>query len=507
MTSQYNSTDTRNSRADMSQPIGGVEDMHSGGQARESYPADGSQVLTQLPDLGGHSQDPFLSGGSSGSGNRFLGQKVSMKLLVGAGVALVLVAVLPFFFDNEEEPAADTGDKPSWVKEMPAADAEPAPRWDGGSSEQYPAPGEGLEHRAQGDPMVPPHWNHDPSRTAASNYPAASSYPNTGLPDTAQVPRPTWNEPAVQPPATPLPAPGEVSGSVPAMPADGDYSRVQQANHWEQPARPAERGEYDNQYRPGSTGRVGENTRPWQNPPITTDMTGRRVAPQDVGPISQTYQRPYQQPQTDMNRGDSAAAPYADGTAYRRENQYRQDPRTQTREGAEPYYTARRENYRTDSQTVDPNAYRTDPNTYRADRPAADPNTYRTDPNTYRTDPRTVDPNAYRADPNTYRTDPRTVDPNTYRADPNTYRTDPRTADPNTYRADPRASSSGAPYNEYRSPAPSNYRSDSRSTYPADYPTERSSMNQGSYPPRYPTEPGVARFEGGITNPTTRNNL
>ncbi|NQT36585.1 MAG: hypothetical protein HQ581_03800, partial [Planctomycetes bacterium] len=330
-----------------------------------------------------------------------------MKLLVGAGVALVLVAVLPFFFGNEEEPADDSGDKPSWVRgEMPAADAEPAPPWDGGSQEQYPAPGEGSEQHAQGDPMVPPHWNHDPSRTAASNYPAASSYPNTGLPDTAQAQRPqpqrpTWREPAVQPPATPLPAPGEVSGSVPAMPADGDYSRVQQANHWEQPARPAERGEYDNQYRPGSTGRVGENTRPWQNPPITTDMTDRRAAPQDVGPISQTYQRPYQQPQTNMNRGDSAAAPYADGSAYRRENQYRcsglgledvaredgsayrresqyrQDPRTQPHQDADPHYMARREDYRTDPRTVDPNAYRGDPNTYRADPPAADSNTYR----------------------------------------------------------------------------------------------------------------------------------
>ncbi|NQT38856.1 MAG: hypothetical protein HQ581_15275, partial [Planctomycetes bacterium] len=302
-----------------------------------------------------------------------------------------------------------------------------------------------------------------------------------------------------------------------------------QANHWEQPARPTERGEYDNQYRPGSTGRTGENAQPWQSPPITTDMTDRRTAPQDVGPIGQTYQRPYQQPRADMNRGDGAGTPYADNATYRRENQYTQDPRTQSNQGAEPYYTARRENYRTDPRSVDPNTYRTDPNTYR------------TDPNTYRPDPRTVDPNAYRTDPNTYRADPHTyrTDPNTYRADPNAYRNDQRAVDPNAYRPDPRASGAGRSYNNYQSPAPSNYqspapsnyqspapgnyqspaagnyqapapsnyRSDSRGAYPADYPTERSSASQGSYPPRYPTEPGVARFEGGITNPTTRNNL
>ena len=78
-------------------------------------------VLAKLPDLQGDEQDIEDSSPARREG-RLLSARLSRRLLVGAGVLLLLAAVVPFLFNRGE------GD---WKNRRPRPNADAAPVWSG----------------------------------------------------------------------------------------------------------------------------------------------------------------------------------------------------------------------------------------------------------------------------------------------------------------------------------------------------------------------------------------
>ena len=78
-------------------------------------------VLAQLPDVQGDEQDIEDPSPARREG-RLLGARLSRRLLVGAGVLLLLVAVVPFLFNRGGS---------DWENRRPRPNADAAPVWNG----------------------------------------------------------------------------------------------------------------------------------------------------------------------------------------------------------------------------------------------------------------------------------------------------------------------------------------------------------------------------------------
>ena len=99
--------------------------------ATESDPDDGTArppVLVRMPDLDATQPSAEAEKKSARWDGRMISQRLSIKLLVGGGIALVLAAVAPFVFNGKDNTNRDNG-LPDWHQGLPAPNSEEAPAW------------------------------------------------------------------------------------------------------------------------------------------------------------------------------------------------------------------------------------------------------------------------------------------------------------------------------------------------------------------------------------------
>ncbi len=163
---EYHPIEAADSRASRIQPSGAVP-----GQAPPEETSDSSavshspRVLARIPDLASLDWDDSDEAGSGSQGGRMIGSRLSLRIIAGAMIVLVLVAlrpvVWPLVFGSKDAPgtaskdAPDTANKerPPWPA-PPAPDAPDTPKWNGRNA-GAPGwqPGKALAGPAQGSQL------------------------------------------------------------------------------------------------------------------------------------------------------------------------------------------------------------------------------------------------------------------------------------------------------------------------------------------------------------------
>jgi hypothetical protein len=200
-----------------------------GGTTGTSFAADSPNVMARLPDLGTPSRDIDLDFPADGRG-RMLGSRLAMPILMGAGVILLIVALVPFLFGKKD--SADVAGMDSWHAENSGEETgEPQP-WDGGTNpgwdgtQQVPPntqfPGAGTNNWQNENPQVgvrpesapPGVWQEYPGSAPGTMQPtpvpdgATPGWQNSQIPEQNQA----WSRPMDVPSTSgpPQPAPWSV---------------------------------------------------------------------------------------------------------------------------------------------------------------------------------------------------------------------------------------------------------------------------------------------------------
>jgi len=104
-------------------PDGSAAEAFSAASGLDTAPVQPG-VLARLPDVGRLESNREPNVRAARSDGRILSPGLATKLLVGGGLLLVLAAIVPFVFNNKNEPKPGT---------PPAPNAEEAPMWKGAS--------------------------------------------------------------------------------------------------------------------------------------------------------------------------------------------------------------------------------------------------------------------------------------------------------------------------------------------------------------------------------------
>ncbi len=249
----------------------------------------GPPILAELPNLEAPVSHRPAESGRSGQDGRFLGQRISTKLLVGLAGALVVLAIVPWLLKSDDSKSTDS-DLPAWQTNMPAPAADEAPQWNSQPAETI-------------TPAVPTPV--EPSGITAVDPMSPGAVPESV--QTTPYGRPPELAPARVPPQSPPP---NAYSSPPAY--EGRYEP--------RPAQPSygNQSSYGNQ--PGY-GQVYANPQPGTNRPMRVDdPPPARTDNYRYPPPAQTdnYRYPppartgnYRYPPSDVNHFDRQAMPPA----------------------------------------------------------------------------------------------------------------------------------------------------------------------------------------------------
>ncbi len=213
----------------------------------------GPPVLAELPDLEAPVSHRPAEPEPIAQDGRFMGQRISTKLLVGAAGVLVIVAVGSWLLKSNDSGSTDS-DLPAWQTNMPAPTADEAPQWN-------TQPVEAVT------PTVP-------TATEPSGITAVDPMPLGVGPESAPTtpyPQPPELVPArVQPefpPSSTYPSPPAYEGRYQPRPAQPGYGQVY----------PNSRSEANRPMRVGD--RVPARTDAYRHPPRDVNRFDHRAVP------------------------------------------------------------------------------------------------------------------------------------------------------------------------------------------------------------------------------------
>lgn len=152
-------------------------------------------VLAQIPDVTTPPEPPAPQSGAPQREGRVLSPGLSARILLGGGLALFLIAAMPFFF-GRKDPASSASreETPVFQPKPPAPDAPLAPKWEGKTAQtlrEEPAPAKPAAPakaasgpktevaRGRGDPAQAPHA---PTSRHVAVPPAPGPAPGTAVP-------------------------------------------------------------------------------------------------------------------------------------------------------------------------------------------------------------------------------------------------------------------------------------------------------------------------------------
>ena len=264
----------------------------------------GPPILAELPNLDAPvlhrptEPEPIAQDG------RFLGQRISTKLLVGAAGVLVVLAIVPWLLKSDDSKSTDS-DLPAWQTNIPAPGAEEAPQWNSQPAETV-APAVPTPIEPSGITAV------DPMPPGVGPESAPTTPYNTGLPELA---------PARVNPRVP---PSNAYSQPPAY--EGRYEpRPTQPSYGNQPSYGAQPG-YGQRYsdprsgtnRPMSVGAPPPaRTDAYRYPPPNANRFDRQAMPpgQQMGPTGQQPDPRAAQPDRRWPQSAQTAPPGTPGVA------------------------------------------------------------------------------------------------------------------------------------------------------------------------------------------------
>ncbi len=409
-------------------------------------------VVTQIPDVTSTHTDEPSSQPARERDARILSPGLSARILVGGGLALLLLAVLPFIFRGGDENRSASHEDSGFELKPPAPDAPAAPKWEGAA---HSGPSSGLA--GPGSPSAPGMGREGPARS--QGYGETGRYPSTAeagipprYPNTADYRRVEADDvTATRPFAEIAPPPFRDEGASQELSDRGSRTA---ADLDRRTYRTPERGDPD---------------------PRAVGSDYRHADSRGEARSARSYE-PYRRDYSSAPRYDDPNARYGPGANVQPDarasyDAYGQDDRHDD-------YSDRRDRYATDyARSYDPASYRRyDPNAY-----------WRQDPNAcqapaqshYEADRRSHDSGYRRAAPDYRSPDYRSPD----------YRSDPQS----TYPAGYEGRYAGEPDDSYYGAA-----------------GQRLADQRGVVRPRRGYSPesdraGVARFTGTIEKPTVRS--
>ncbi len=249
-------------------------------------------ILAELPNLEAPVSHRPAEPEPIAQDGRFMGQRISTKLLVGAAGALVIVAIGSWLLKSDNSKATDS-DLPAWQTNMPAPAADEAPQWN-------TQPAEAVT------PTVP--TSTEPSGITAVNPTSpgvvpesATMTPYIGTP----YPRPPELVPArVHPQAPPSSAyPPAYEGRYQPRPAQPGYGQMY----------PNSRSEANRPMRVGD--QVPARTDAYRYPPRDVNRFDRRAVPPNQGPPNQQMDRRAAPPDRRWPQSAQTAPPGTPGVA------------------------------------------------------------------------------------------------------------------------------------------------------------------------------------------------
>jgi hypothetical protein len=185
--------------------------------APASDPDDGTarpRVLARMPDLDATEPSVEAEKKSARWDGRMISQRLSIKLLVGGGIALLLAAVAPFVLNGKDNTNRDNG-LPDWHQGLPAPDSEEAPAWTPATVQTQPqTPArDGRSRSCDLRRPLPPSGGVDPPQSPTTRgmpnfVPQAEAYTNRPMTIEQRAGYPTDHPREYQPRSRPPVEPG-----------------------------------------------------------------------------------------------------------------------------------------------------------------------------------------------------------------------------------------------------------------------------------------------------------
>jgi len=290
------------------------------------HASDSPPVLARMPNLESDHPEPDrqtpLRRGREG---RLLGSKWALRLLVGAAVSLVLLAVLPLVLDKKGAgDSSSKDDSSSWRPEVPAPSAPLAAPWTGSSGESS---GSGA---SQSVTVPTTAWSEGAQAVERPQQPDISSWRDPGqwpyggteqrqASPSAEVTRsqPAVTESAAAAADTPAPYERRYQASRPAPGYRDDYRRAQAGTNRpmaiDQPG-PTDTSRYGGGYRQTDPSALGVDA--GTAPPVRSPQADAGIAPSVT---SRRYDRYAGRPPYDSRSGYRQAA---NPSGYRADGRY-----------------------------------------------------------------------------------------------------------------------------------------------------------------------------------------